>query len=402
MTAWRLRRLWAVLAVYETGSALAAAERIHMSQPAVTGAVAATEADLNVALFERTSRGMTPTAAGHAVCARIKAAATHLQDAEAWLQQRSGAKTPFRRHVSEVQLRALSAVIETGGFSPAARRLGLSQPSVHRAARELESLCGVALWRREGSQVEATPDARQIARLSDLCFAELRLARDDLMNLQGIAGGTLDIGALPLARSKWLPDAIAATLADFPQAQVRIMDGPYDEQLNALRHARIDLLLGAMRSPLPASDMVQAWSFDDPLVILVRADHPFAAGFDSARDKLTPAQLDSLGWILPRQGTPGRRNFEAFMANKGLAPPARVIECASLVTTRALLLNTDYAALLSRYQVEPELRHGELKIMGPPLSGSTRPIGIAMRQSFRPTRLYQVFLDHLRRLAQDY
>lgn len=396
MDIFRLRRLWAALAVYETGSALRAANLRHMSQSAITGAVATCEADLGVTLFERSSRGMTPTKAGAVWCPRIAAAADYLKEAETALQNwKRRSPMPIQKLVTETQLRALSAVIETGGFSQAARHLGVSQPSVHRAARELETLCGVPLWRREGSRVEPTGEARILARFGDLCFSEISLAYEAVREIQGVMEGTLRVGALPLARSQWLPKALTATLRDFPDARVTIVDGPYNEQVSALLHGHIDFLLGALRK-VSLDNLTQERLFGDPVLILVRTDHPLASDFDSNTDKLTPEQLGALSWILPRTGTPGRSNFEAFMASKGLSSPHRVIESSSLVATREILLRSDYAAILSAQQVEAEVSSGLLKIMGPPLTGSNRDIGITTRSGFLPTRLHEAFLSNLR------
>jgi DNA-binding transcriptional LysR family regulator len=326
--------------------------------------------------------------------ARGRAAIDHLRQAEAMIRQRGNkAIAPFHRLVSEVQLRALSAVIETGGFSPAARRLGLSQPSVHRAARELETLCGCPLWRRSGAGVEATQEARELSRHAGLCFNELQAAIEDIREIRGLIDGHLNVGALPLARSKWLPQALAKTLKTYPAARVRVIDGPYDEQLTALRHGRIDMILGALRDPVPTSDIVQTPLFEDPWLIVVRTGHPLTPGFDSETDRLAPVQLDALSWILPRDGTPGRDTFERFMAAKALPPPTRVVECASFMTIRALLLETDHAAIVSRQQVEADVALGQLKIMGPPLAQSFRTIGLTLRRDFRPTQLQQAFID---------
>jgi LysR family transcriptional regulator, regulator for genes of the gallate degradation pathway len=391
------RRLLAFEAVFRHKSALKAADFVHMSQPAIGDAIGALESEIGAQLFERTSKGMTPTPEGVAFFARVSTAFAHLKTAEGLIAVRRADKVrvPLHRLVSESQMRALSAVIEAGTFSQAARLLGLSQPSVHRAARDLETLCGVPLW-RAGAVMEATYEGRELARHFALCQAELSLGLDEIKEIQGYMQGIVTIGALPLARSGWLPDAVARTLQQFPQARINIIDGPYEEQLNGLLHGRIDFILGALRDPLPSKEIMQERLFEDPQTIVVRADHPYAAGFDSNIDKLTPEQLDSLGWILPRQGTPGRHSFEQFMLNKGLRPPQRVVECASVIATRALLLQTDYAALLSARQVEYELRQGLLKIMGPPLTGSTRAIGIGLRRGFRPTRLHTALLDYLK------
>jgi len=49
-----------------------------------------------------------------------------------------------------------------------------------------------------------------------------------------------------------------------------------------------------LRDPLPVPDIQREEVFSDPVVIVVRAHHPFAANFDSDQDKLTPEQLGSL------------------------------------------------------------------------------------------------------------
>jgi LysR family transcriptional regulator, regulator for genes of the gallate degradation pathway len=397
LPALKLRRLQAVQAIYQYRSALKAADHVHMSQPAVTGALAALERDIGARLFERTSRGMVPTGAGEAFCARITSAFAYLKSAEAMIGQVRKSGTPLHRLISEGQLRALGAVIEAGSFSEAGRRLGLSQPSIHRAVRELETLCGVALFRRHSAGLEASFEGRELSRYGALCMAELAIGLDELKEIEGVIEGNITIGALPLARSQWLPQAMARTLEAFPKARFSIIDGPYEEQWHGLMHGRIDMILGALREP--AKDIEQIFLFDDPLVIVVRADHPFARDFDSAADKLTSDQLGSLSWILPRQGTPARRNFEAFMSTKGLSAPSQVVECSSLVATRALLLETDHAALLSVRQIGLERDLSLLKVMGPPLTGSSRPIGITLRKAFRPTQLHKHVLEALKAAA---
>ncbi|MFT4089303.1 MAG: LysR family transcriptional regulator [Asticcacaulis sp.] len=392
------RRLLAFDAVIRHKSALKAADFAHMTQPAVSGAIRALENEVSAQLFERSAHGMIPTRSGHAFAARVSQALDYLKSAETILAARrpDRQRVPLHRLISESQMRALNAVMEGGGFSQGARLLGLSQPSIHRAARELETLTGVTLWR---NGADATPEAHMLARHFGLYQAELRLALDELKEIQGIIEGGLSIGALPLARADWLPEAVARTLSDYPDARIRIIDGPYDEQLSALRHGRIDFILGALRDPVPAADIEQELLFDDPLTIVVRNAHPFAKNFDSDRDKLTPEQLGALSWILPREATPARDNFNRFMRTKGLQPPMRVIECSSLVAIRALLLRTDHAALLSARQVRHELDTGLLKIMGPPLTGSLRAIGLTTRKGFRPTTLQTAVLSHIRQGA---
>ncbi|TKD50672.1 LysR family transcriptional regulator [Sphingomonas baiyangensis] len=59
-----IRQLRAFLAIAETGSIGRAAERVHLTQPAISRTLAEMERRLGHRLFERHARGMAPTAAG--------------------------------------------------------------------------------------------------------------------------------------------------------------------------------------------------------------------------------------------------------------------------------------------------------------------------------------------------
>ena len=62
-----------LLAVAEQGSFRKAGRLLHLTQPAVTAAIAELEQTLGVLLFDRTARGVTPTAHGESFIARANA-----------------------------------------------------------------------------------------------------------------------------------------------------------------------------------------------------------------------------------------------------------------------------------------------------------------------------------------
>jgi LysR family transcriptional regulator, regulator for genes of the gallate degradation pathway len=276
-----LRRLRAFAVTCETGNAAQAARRVHLSQPAVSAAIAVLERAAQSTLFDRGNRGMTPTAAGRRLLGRVLAGLDHLDIAAAQLRGRGALPSRWPWLATAVQLRALCALAETRGLSSAARALGVAEPSVHRALRSFEALAGVSLWRRAGSAIELAPEA-------------VRMGFEELRELRGQLDGELRVGALPMPRSHWLPRALAATLQGHPGARAQVMDGPYENQLAALRSGQIDVLLGALRFPAPGADVAQEPLFDDPLSIVVRADHPLVTARGRTAGGPTNAQLRRL------------------------------------------------------------------------------------------------------------
>ena len=67
-----LRRWAHVVAVADCRSFVRAAERVHLSQPALTRSIQAAESELGLRLFDRRSNDVVPTAAGEFVVARAR------------------------------------------------------------------------------------------------------------------------------------------------------------------------------------------------------------------------------------------------------------------------------------------------------------------------------------------
>ncbi len=395
----KLTQLRALLATVEAHTVNAAARQLFRTQPAVSAALQELERDVGQRLFERGARGMRPTAAGLVLAQRTRQGLASLAASAKMSGLAPAAVNRVCQQASDAQLEALAALVEARGFTAAARQLGIAQATVHRAVSSLARRLGVRLWATSGRLVEPTAGAEGIALGYALFRSELRLAQEELREAAGRLDGRLLVGALPTARTSWLPRTLVRTLQAHPDAGVIVMDGPYEEQLAALRHGRLDLIMGALREPTPSADIEQEAVFEDTMSIVVRAAHPFGSGFDSATDRLGAAQLQVLHWLLPPAGTPARRCFQTFMRSHQLNEPAHVVECNSFLTIRAMLLATDYAAILPTSQVVSEAARSGLKIMGPPLRGSRHPAGWTVRLGFRPTRLQQAFLDIAREEA---
>ncbi|SMH55921.1 LysR family transcriptional regulator [Mesorhizobium australicum] len=81
-----LRQIRYFVAAYETGSLSAAAGRLNCTAPGVSQQMSSLEARLGTRLFERTSRGVDPTAAGNRFYIRCLAVLKAVSEAEIELQ----------------------------------------------------------------------------------------------------------------------------------------------------------------------------------------------------------------------------------------------------------------------------------------------------------------------------
>src|SRR3546814_5802603 len=123
------------------------------------------------------------------------------------------------------QRRALIALADAGSYISASAATGLSQPSLHRAVRELEAASGLTLFVRRGRGVAITSAGRIVVRAFRLARNELQNGLYEIAALEGPAVGRIVIGAMPLARAKLLPHAVARFHAAHPEVPIDIVDG---------------------------------------------------------------------------------------------------------------------------------------------------------------------------------
>lgn len=379
-----------------TSSLSKAAEAVRVSQPAASQAISKLESHFGGPLFERRGSGVLVTRRGMIVAARASRALDYLRQANARLarQSRIGrglAQDLLETHATIAHLRAIAGFARTGSFAAAARRLEQAEPSVQRAARELERIGGVPLFDGRLHSVRLTPTGMMVAGCASLVLKELESAAEEVRELDGRFDGRVVVGTLPLVRTKVIPDAVAAWTRRRPDASIEILDGSYDVLAHGLGIGDVDMLVGALRDPAPKG-LVQERLFDDGLCVVARADHPLMqAGIVSGSD------LSAYPWVLPRRGTPTRAIFDAIAAGLGIeARTAGIVETGSLVALRGILLETDRLTILSRRQIAYEEMSGLLKVVPVDLPPSRRPIGITTRAGWRPTALQSEFLEALR------
>ncbi|MCA0942075.1 LysR family transcriptional regulator [Salipiger pacificus] len=384
MISRNLRHLRVFLAVLELRSLTLASARVRVSQPAVTQALAKLEAQAGGPLFDRTRQGVFATDRGRVLGARVARAFARLDPALAAVSPR------LCLTASNSQLSTLIAVVDTENFTLAARALGHAQPTVHRAISQIETEAGQQLFERRRNGLVPSRAALRLAQAARLALAELAQAEADLAEIDGREVGQIVVGALPMARSVLLPQAVAEFRLLRPQQPILVVEGLYDDLLAGLRCGDVDLILGALRDPAPIGDVVQTALFNDKLAMLARPGHPLVGA-----GTLTAQELVGQNWVVPRQGTPSRAQFDAFFAALPGGGPQSVIEAGSILFMRELLARGDFLGCISEAQAVAEISHGSLQRLDVAGHWSNRPIGLTLRADWVPTQAQHLMLDKI-------
>jgi LysR family transcriptional regulator of gallate degradation len=392
-----LRHVRAFLAVADQGSVNRAGAVLFRAQSAVSRSIHKLERELGVELFERRARGMLLTECGRALLVRARRAHAEMQRARselAALAVKSSVHNAaiFGMLTHERRIRAFVALTEQHHMPSVAESLGITQPAVSIAVRQMEESIGIVLFERTARGMMPTPAGSALALRLKCALAEIRHAVADIASLRGVTQGIVTVGALPLGRTRLLPESIAAVVAKYPGLRVATMEGSFEALAASLRAGDLDFIFGALRPIEYASDLQGEPLAEDELGIVGRQGHPWA---DRKQGRARDLRLAR--WVLPRVNTPNRILFEGALAARGLPPPNVVVETSDLAVLRGVLLNSDLLTAISPHQLSYELGAGLLSLLPVPLHDTRRFIGITRRTGSLATPGAKLLIDEITR-----
>jgi LysR family transcriptional regulator of gallate degradation len=382
-----LRHLKLFESVARLSSVRRASEECHLSQPAVTQAIAKLEEQVGTSLLERGASGSYLNPLGAIFHRRTERLFAQIEEALVELGVPAGNAPVMASRISRSQIRSLIAIVENGSFAQAARALDVSPATLSRAARDLESDLRRPLYQRTASGIAATPAGAKFARKLKLATREVDWGIEELDSAKGSLRGQIVIGAMQLAGSYLLASVLNEFMAAHPHATVRIWNGSSGAMLKSLRGGDVDMVIGLLRDPVPA-DLVEEPLAEAPYAIAARRGHPLFR-----KKTVTLDDLAAYDWVVGTPGACRRVCFDALFAGRH-RPTARV-ETSSLPTIRLVLARSDCLTLFTSY----ELMYEDDALAAVPF-GPIEPIpsiGVTTRVDWLPTQLQVNFLRLIRK-----
>ncbi len=242
-------------------------------------------------------------------------------------------------------LEILLAVVDSGGFSAAARQLDLQVARVSRAVTRLEGELDCTLLNRTTRRVELTEEGRLFIEAARAGLDRLAEAEDLLRNLKGTPSGRLRVDAATPFLLHQLVPLTSGFRASYPDVQLELMTS---ESIIDLIERRTDV---AIRIGELSDSNLHARALGRSLVHIVASpDYLKHAGIPKTPVELQSHQL--IGFA------------EAPSLNRWpLAEPLEIKPdlCASSgETIRQLCLAGQGIALLSHFMIAADLAEGRL------------------------------------------
>lgn len=388
-----VRQLRIFAAVATAQSVSAAARAVNLSQPGVSQSVRALEQRVGAALFERRRSGCYLTAGGAILRPRIQRFFDQLRLALSDAGAGAPAADVAVNRITGPHIRSLIAISERQSFGAAARSLGMSQPSLHRAAKSLEGELRRRLFQRTSQGMTTNPLGAQIARRFQVALREITYGTEELQAARGNVVSRIIVGNIPHSGGQILSSAINEFFVAYPTASVQVVDGHYEALLDDLRAGKLDFLFGVLRRPAWADDVTEEALFKNPYVVVARAGHPL-----SRSKRIGLGDLSRYDWVMPGPMTPRQQALRRIFA--GLpAQPKISVETTSMQIHRDLLATTERLTLMST--LEAQLNDpAELAVLPFRSPGLHRTDGLATRSDWHPTPIHRHFLKVLRTHAR--
>ena len=248
-------------------------------------------------------------------------------------------------------LKIFLEVCRSGGITAAAEKLGLAQPAVSLAVRELEDSCGVRLFDRISRRLYLTEDGEELLKYARQIVSLCGEAEDHVRNRNGLR--RLRVGSSITIGTCLMPGYVGKFATRYPQVKVCVT---IDSSAAIEKKILADELNFALVEGMVHSESMIARRFlKDRLVLVCGAGHPF-----SKREQISLDELAGQTLILREKGSGTRQLFDSTLLTHGLTlePDWESVSTQAIVGAVAAGLGV---SVLPYRLVERDLAEGRLR-----------------------------------------
>jgi DNA-binding transcriptional LysR family regulator len=289
------------------------------------------------------------------------------------------------------QIEAFVEVSRAGSISRAAERLGVTQPALTGRIQGLEASLSARLFVRGRTGARLTEAGRTLLPYAERALIALDRGRELVAQVAGGEAGRLAIGAAPAVSTYVLPAMLRQFQARHPDVQLSVRSGHSEEVLEMVLREEVEI--GLMR-PIRHPDVESTPLYEDELVLVVNAGHPFAAAGAVAMAAMATEHL-----ILFDRTSSYHELTSSIMREAGIRPRG-TIEVDNIDAAKRMIEEGLGVALLPRTAVGPELADGRLRevAISDMAPVRRRIVVVRRRDAGAPSTVVAAFLSTLKEL----
>jgi len=222
-------------------------------------------------------------------------------------------------------LRTFVTVIDRGGFSAAARALGISQPAVSQQVQRLEEELSVVLLRRgRRGVVELTPFGETVLDFARATLAAYDALLEELDRQREVVAGELRLAASTIPGEYLVPQLLTNFRAQHSNVEARVTVGDTADVVRQVLSGACDL--GFVGAPVEQPGLSLERLAADEVVLAVYPGHPFVQ-----RGRVSWEEVLAQPLIIREEGSGTRHAVEQTLTAQGkaLSPESVVLTLGS-------------------------------------------------------------------------
>lgn len=263
-----------------------------------------------------------------------------------------------------MELRHLEQILEicrAGGFSGAARRLQISQPTLSKSIARLEAQLSLKLFERSNGAAKPTAYGAFVAQRAETLLSGVAALSRDLEQLARGEEGRIRIAVGPASRLRPLPELLRRIAVRFPKLHVETIQETGPGVMKALHDGRVDIAFGYSEHAARYGELIRKKMFEDAIVLVARPDHPAQALADAG-----PRELLAWPFALPNV-LPGVEQWAGETTREEAENlKAFISDDYALIIQRAL--DTDAIAMGASFLFEEQIKDGRLAVVSSTLN----------------------------------
>jgi LysR family cyn operon transcriptional activator len=212
------------------------------------------------------------------------------------------------------QLEMFAAIIETEGFTKAADKLHVAQPSLSQQIRNLEDELGEQLlFRMRNKKMHLTEAGEVLKKHAEHILRQVQILRMEISALSKDPVGIIRIGIGGHQLTSMVAPALRSFHETFSKMRIDIVNGTTPQIVDLLKNNTLDVGVGTF--PFEADDLRSEALFSEELVVVVDESSRFGR-----RDFISAAEIGELSLILFDKTTGTRRCLDDFFQREKITP----------------------------------------------------------------------------------
>lgn len=248
-------------------------------------------------------------------------------------------------------------VVELGSFNRAAQALNLSQPALSKSVQLLEARLSADLIERGPRGVTVTPFGQSVYTYAKLIATELRKMDEEIGAMRDLTLGAVNLGTSP--GTAFTSDVLAKAILRLARKGRRLIInsrvGPRDHLVGPLLLGELDFIVTVLTDSLPP-ELIQEQLYEDPLTFVVRPSHPLAG-----RKGIGIRDLVQFPWVVPDESA--HESLQRLALSENTAIEQAVMRCNASTLIKALLMSSEFVALVREDMARIDVKSGEYKAL---------------------------------------